>query len=180
MTAKLQKVFLSSFDEFLENEAQNILNGVSERNLCGRLAKLIEEKAHTSGFDEYFADIEYNRKQDGQVKTIIDENMEVVSITPDIILHSRGKKIKNDNLIAVEMKRKEHLESEKRKDRNRLCALTKSSEVWSYDGKSHPEHVYGYSLGYFLELDINSQLFRIEEYRQGKLAGSLEKKFRSA
>ena len=52
--------------------------------------------------------------------------------------------------MAVEMKRKTHSASEKLKDKNRLIALTSSpyDQVYSYDGKMHPEHVCGYNVGF--------------------------------
>src|SRR3546814_5091694 len=92
----------------------------SERNLCARWAPLLEMAAVEAGDDGYRADTEYNRKQGGQVKTILDETMHVVRITCDLILHSRGRVVERDNLIAIEMKRLSHPEREKQKDRVRL------------------------------------------------------------
>lgn len=174
MIEELQHVFIESFDSFLRAESNNIMNGVAERNLCGRLAYILEPTARRAGFHAYYADTEYNRKQDGRVKTIIDDEMQVIPITCDLILHSRGENIRNDNLIAIEMKRIEHLDAEKRKDRIRLRALTKSSynDIWSADGKVLPEHVCGYSLGYFVELDRRNRRFGIEEYQEGETSGS--------
>ncbi len=167
----LANVFKSAFEEFLKTERDNILNGTSERNLCARLAPKLEKFALENGFDNYFADVEYNRKQEGKVKTIIDENYEIVSIVCDLILHSRGNSILNDNLIAIEMKRNNRPAKEKNKDRIRLRAMTKSSydDIWSNDGTTHPEHVCGYALGYYVELDENNCFFLIEEYQEGAI-----------
>ena len=81
-----------------------------------------------------------------------------------------------DNLIAVEMKKSTRPEDEKLSDKLRLRALTKSSydDVWSYDGKAHPEHVCGYQLGIYIELDIENENYKIEGYVSG------EKEFESA
>lgn len=71
------------------------------------------------------------------------------------------------------MKRVEHPAGEKLKDRLRLRALTKASYdgVWSADGIALPEHVCGYALGYFAELDARRRLFLLEEYRGGEAVG---------
>src|SRR3546814_10603420 len=54
--------------------------------------------------------------------------------------------------------------------RVRLRALTKTSydDVWSADGRALPEHVCGYGLGYFVELDADRRKFRFEEYQLGQ------------
>src|SRR3546814_16494171 len=98
-----------------------------------------------AGYDGYRADTEYNRKQGGQVKTILDETMHVVRITCDLILHSRGRVVERDNLIAIEMKRWSHSEREKPKARDRLRALTIASydRVWSADCRAVRETVCG-------------------------------------
>lgn len=175
----LETLFLRSFERFLVAEADNILIGTSERNLCARLAFLLEDEASAAGLVEYYADVEYNRKQRGLVKTILDDHAKVIPITSDLIFHSRGAFIVGDNLITVEMKRSEHREEEKQKDRDRLRAMTKPSfdDIWSGDGKTHPEHVCGYVLGYFLELDAAERRFLIEEYRCGEFFGERKMPF---
>lgn len=175
----LRELFFRSFGEFARREAENILHGTSERNLCARWAPLLEVAAAQAGYTEYCADTEYNRKQGGQVKTILDEAMHVVRITCDLILHSRGRIVERDNLIAIEMKRVSNAEHEKQKDRVRLRALTKTSydDIWSADGRALPEHVCGYGLGYFVELDADSRKFRFEEYQRGHLSNRMERAF---
>ena len=51
-------------------------------------------------------DTEYNRNG-GSLKTIFDNerDLKVIKVTCDIIVHSRGKNIKQDNLICIEMKK---------------------------------------------------------------------------
>lgn len=73
---------------------------------------MLESVAIDHGLIGYFADAEYNRKQNGQIKTIIDENMEEVKVQCDLILHSRGKNVERDNLIAIEMKKSNRLGEE--------------------------------------------------------------------
>jgi len=175
----LKDIFLQSFRMFLENEKENILMGTSERNLCARLACVLERVAHDNGLTEYFADVEYNRKQNRKVKTIIDADFRVINITVDLILHSRGNMHESDNLIAFEMKRLEHPEEEKQKDRDRLIAMTKppGEEMYSADGQPHPEHVCGYQIGYLGVLDADNSKFILEEYFQGIQKGTLEMEF---
>src|SRR3546814_5052750 len=95
--------------------------------------------------------------------------MHVRRITWHCFLHGRGRVVERYNLIAIEMKRLSHPEREKQKDRVRLRALTKTSYdyVWSADGRALPEHVCGYGLGYFVELDADRRKFRFEEYQLG-------------
>lgn len=110
---------------FFQKEQANILNGVAERNLCARLALYIELEMERVGLQGYYADVEYNRKQNGAVKTIMDDEYQIIRINCDLILHSRGEIIQRDNLIAVEMKKSERPQYEKDSDINRLRAMTK-------------------------------------------------------
>lgn len=73
------------FDEaliaFLKTEGNSLLSNVSERNTCSRLSLFIERQLEKEAVEGYYADVEYNRKQRGKVKTIINNNLAVVSIT---------------------------------------------------------------------------------------------------
>ena len=121
--------------------------------------------------DEYFVDLEYNRNN-GKVKTIIGEELEIIKIQCDFIMHSRGHNIAQDNLLALEMKKSYRIQEEKDSDRKRLIALTKSSydnDVWSFDGTTFPEHVCRYIIGIYYEIDYSHQKAILEFYRHGKL-----------
>ena len=100
---QLRELFSEALQLFFRRERANIRSGVSERNLCARLAMAIEIVRRRYGFGAYYADVEYNRKQDRRVKTILGPNLVEIPITADLILHSRGER-DPDNLIAVEMK----------------------------------------------------------------------------
>ena len=166
----LNKLFQESINTFLINEKENILADIAERNLCGRLAHYMEVLLVKYELSGYFSDTEYNRKQRGEVKTILDEELQVVKIQTDIIVHSRGNNIENDNLIAIEMKKSYQNQSEKDSDRKRLRALTKESydNIWSNDGRTHPEHVCGYILGIYIEIDSDNKNCLLEYYNKGK------------
>src|ERR1700722_3623018 len=101
----MRDLFYCSFERFLVRERDNILNGVSERNLCQRLGFYLEAERTASGLDGYYVDAEYNRQRNGRIKTIIDDQAREISITYDLILHSRGEIVQRDNLIAIEMKK---------------------------------------------------------------------------
>jgi hypothetical protein len=167
----IREVFEQSIDLFFEHEVQEVLEGVNERNNCGRMSVYLQQVAHQQGLVKYFADTEYNRQQEGAVKTILDGQMKIVPINCDLLLHSRGQIVAEDNLIAVEVKKRDAPRGEKEKDRERLRALTKASydSIWSNDGVTLPEHVCGYVLGVFVELDRVKRVCRFEYYRQGAL-----------
>lgn len=131
---KLVEIFEQANKNFLD-ERDFILSGVSERCLCGELMKKIDKEKNHTEYSNYYVDIEYNRNN-GEIKTINNGKHQVLNITCDIILHSRGENTSQDNLIALEMKKDTGSRSEKEKDRNRLRALTKDSfnDVWSFDG----------------------------------------------
>jgi len=171
MTEQLLKIFETSNEELLSKDIKNILNDTNERNLCGRLAIYLNDRIRTSDYSDYYVDNEYNRNLNGEIKTIIDDELNVININCDIIIHSRGETLKQDNLIAIEMKKSYRPQDDKDKDRNRLIALTKDSydDVWSVDGKTLPEHVCGYVLGIYSEFDIESRTILIEYYQKGKM-----------
>ena len=146
---------------------------VSERSICGEF-KTHFEKFINENFDGYYCDIEYNRNLNGQIKTIINENLEVINIQCDLIIHSRGEKVEQDNILALEMKKSSRPQEEKVKDKNRLIALTKQTfgDTWSFDGVSLPEHVCRYILGIYYEIDEDDKTVLLEFYERGQLISS--------
>ncbi|EKS9202527.1 hypothetical protein PUZ01_002298 [Enterobacter cloacae] len=175
----LDNIFFKALETFFAKERTNISIGISERNLCARLARYIESEVDKNELVGYYADVEYNRKQNGEVKTIIDGDLKVIRISCDLILHSRGENIGRDNLIAIEMKKNERPDIEKTNDINRLRALTKKNydDVWSFDGKTHPEHVCGYEKGYFIEIDNKEFSYNIISISDGEIVNSKNERF---
>lgn len=146
---------------------------VSERTLCGALMLHLHDLiTDDPRFYSYFVDVEYNRNK-GSIKTIhktITGNSEdIIRINCDLILHSRGSVIHQDNLIAIEMKKSSRPITEKNKDRQRLIALTKESfnDIWSFDGTVLPEHVCRYVVGIYYEISYHSNIIVLEYYRNG-------------
>ena len=176
----LEDLTNEAFDVFVSSDLDNILANVSERNLCSRLGFHMNHLLHKYGLTYYFIDSEYNRKQNDLIKTILDDNLEVVTINCDLILHSRGRSVQHDNLITIEMKKSNRPRKEKEKDRKRLRALTKDGfgdDIWSGDGKTHPEHVCNYQLGFYIELDISSRTFLFEQYERGRKQKEWKRQF---
>ncbi len=162
------------FDEalkvFLAREGGSLLTDVSERNTCGRLAYFVERQLDNEGVAGYYADVEYNRKQRGKVKTVINRELKVVSITADLIVHSRGEiPAPHDNLIAVEAKKSSRPTHEKEDDRERLIAMTSEPHngVWNYED-GHPEHVCGYAVGIFMEIRREQHQLLLEYFKHGE------------
>ncbi|MFL0375440.1 hypothetical protein ACH0BY_16040 [Paenibacillus amylolyticus] len=164
-------IFENANKVFLNNQVDLILSGVSERTLCGSLMRYLQEEIKKTNYSKYHVDVEYNRNR-GKVKTIINQNIEVMPINCDIIVHSRGEIPEQDNLIAIEMKKSTNRNSEKIKDKNRLIALTKDTfdDVWSFDGRNLPEHVCRYKLGVYYEVNIGQREVYVEYYKKGKLS----------
>lgn len=179
MLKELCSIFDVSFKSFVKRDITNILANVSERTLCGNLSYQLQNELQKTDYRNYFVDVEYNRKQDGEIKTIINQQFEVIKINCDLIVHSRGASILNDNLICIEMKKTGRPKQELIDDRNRLIALTKInfSDVWSNDGHTHPEHVCGYKLGLYIIMDLKNKCFDIEYYVEGKLVKTRKVEF---
>lgn len=178
--SNLHNLFNESFETFILEERNEILNWINERSLCTSLWIYIHDNLRKFWIEWYHIDTDYNRKQNGQVKTIIGEEMEVIKIYADLILHSRWRSHNQDNLIAIEMKKSYRTDKEKNDDRNRLIAMTKDSynnDVWSYDWITHPEHVCRYILWVYIEIDNQNMEYLLEFYEKWKQIGIKNWKF---
>ncbi|MEX3743726.1 hypothetical protein [Lysinibacillus xylanilyticus] len=179
MIKEMVVIFESANSKFLSEQKNFILSGVSERSLCGELMKYLVEEVRKTKFHKYHVDVEYNRNENRKIKTIMNDREQIINITCDIIIHSRGENVIQDNLIAIEMKKSTNTISEKNKDRERLIALTKDTfdNIWSYDGKTFPEHVCRYLLGVYYEINFDSRTISIEYYKKGENYHSYQKSF---
>ncbi|MDA1800414.1 MULTISPECIES: hypothetical protein [Bacillus cereus group] len=168
---ELKELFESANNKYLADQKKLIKSEVSERTLCGQLMLYLNNEKEETLYKQYYVDVEYNRNVNGRLKTIKDGEGEIITINCDLILHSRGENLVQDNLIALEMKKSNGRKSEKEKDRERLKALTRQSfdNIWSYDGQSLPEHVCRYILGIYYEINISRMEAQVEYYRDGKL-----------
>lgn len=169
--------------EIFEQANKNLLNKdielftakVSERTLCGALMLHLHDVIKNTHYKEYFVDVEYNRNKGGKLKTILKTikgcDEKIIRINCDLIVHSRGSNIYQDNLIAIEMKKSSRPQNEKDKDRERIIALTKESfdDIWSFDGKTLPEHVCRYKLGVYYEINFRKKAILLEYFTSGNL-----------
>ena len=96
-----------------------------------------------------------------------------IAINCDLIVHSRGKSLVQDNLISIEMKKEYRPLDEKNRDKVRLKALTRASfnDTWVFDGTELPAYVCRYILGIYYEIMGNGSI-NVEYYRYGDLAGA--------
>ncbi len=178
---EMKKLFNIANNRFLNSDIALIETDVSEQCICGALKYHLENELKLIKLNGYYVDVEYNRNC-GKIKTIIDGNYQIINIKCDVIIHSRGRTNKQDNLIAIEMKKSYQNEIEKENDRNRLIALTKptsTDEVWHWEGNAFPKHVCGYVLGIYYEVDKDNRLISIEYYSNGKLIEKYNTKFES-
>jgi len=166
---RMNDIFDRSFEEFLSRDWSLVLSGTEERNLCGRLAACIEKMKDEVGLYDYWADTDYRYMKGRRVKTILYGEERVVEIGCDIILHSRGF-FDRDNLIAIEMKSLLRPEQARELSRERLMTMTMvpNEEVRSADDLTLPEHVCGYELGVFIELEASRDQYRIEKFKEGQ------------
>lgn len=170
---ELEEIFQRANENFLRKNPMLFELQVSERTLCGALMLELHEIIKDSRYSRYFVDVEYNRNVDGILKTfrktIKGASEEIITINCDLIVHSRGQNINQDNLIAIEMKKSNSSNHNKESDRIRLECLTKEPEdnIWSYGGKVFPEHVCGYGLGIYYEVNFRHRIIRVEYYRHG-------------
>lgn len=161
---------------FLNDHLMLLESQVSERTMCGQLQININDLIRNDKFFErYYVDVEYNRNVERRIKRIRNDRYEKVNITCDLIVHSRGKNLKQDNLIALEMKKnfQNDLKQQQKiiEDKERLTALTRPSygEEWQHDGQSLPDFVCRFILGIYYEINyLNHQIY-IQYYRGGEM-----------
>lgn len=171
---ELEKIFEIANDSFLRNNRMLFETKVSERTLCGALMLELHEVLRKTRYFEYFVDVEYNRNAGGKIetfkRTINEVEEQIVTINCDLLVHSRGQKKNCDNLIALEMKKSTASKCDKESDRNRIECLTKNPEqdVWSYGGVVFPEHVCGYKLGIYYEVNFKRKFILLEYYAEGR------------
>jgi hypothetical protein len=171
----LNALFDEAFNTFLARESANIRADISERNLCGRLMLYLDGARARYGLNNYFTDTEYNRNL-GDLKRIRHNPVDPADIiTCDLIVHSRGR-LDPDNLIAIEMKKKKHAKKHKDEDRDRLKALTRT-RAQARRISIMSDHVYGYQLGLFIELDTKRPAYLLEIYHRGEMVNEVREAY---
>lgn len=170
-TIIIYEILVPSLQRLYEMDFDNIRIGVSERNICARLAhhmeNIMRESDKKSLFVNYYADVEYNRMSNGDLKHFENSKHLPQYMISDLLIQSRGEL---RNLLAVEMKRKgnnRHID----KDKERLEALT------SYKSNNPDLHcVFGTLVGAFIIYSIDS--VKVEVFEDvndcGKNTGRIE------
>lgn len=171
---ELKRIFNRANEKLIRFNLELFENNVAERTLCGALMLCLYEELKNTNFFNYHVDVEYNRNKGGKLKwnkkTILEQNSVIIPINCDLIVHSRGKNLQQDNLIAIEMKKSYRPKKDKDKDRLRLECLTKDYfyDVESYNSEILPEHVCRYVIGIYYEIDYKQRKILLEYYYQGE------------
>lgn len=127
----IYEVLVPSFIKLYEKDYENIRFGASERNICARLAHHMENimrrydrqnEGHV--FSNYYADVEYNRMGNGDLKHYENSEHRPVYMVSDLLIQKRGY---GRNLLAVEMKRRGNHRGEAA-DKERLISLVSTAE----------------------------------------------------
>lgn len=153
-----------------EVDYENISLDVTERNICARLAHHLENLMREYDynrkkqlFKKYYVDVEYNRLVDNngvkQKKSITYPGGHNETIICDLLVHSRGKVQKQDNLLALEMKKTENDDSID-SDHMRLMCLTSPAP-----DDSQCKCIYNTLLGVFLEYNAQECYMTTYEYK---------------
>lgn len=172
MRERLRKLFIHANHLMFMRDFSEIKRDVSERSICANLKEMISYLLPHYGFYGYYADVEYNRAGESDIKqTLI--NGVPDNIICDLIVHSRGEKQK-DNLLCIEMKKSYATKASKKSDKDRLSALTSHNLNIVKDGK---HYVADYELGIFYEINLNKKVIIIEYYEDGNLSNKLTMPF---
>lgn len=122
----VEEILIPAIKRLYQIDYDNIRFGVSERNICARLAHHIEnimceyDQLHEEKvFHGYYADIEYNRMGNGDLKQFENSEHRPTYMVSDLLIQNRGVE---RNLLAVEMKKKGNKKNNK-EDRERLKSL---------------------------------------------------------
>ena len=118
---RCERLVVKAIEKFNKSEQYLISRDLSERCICARFSRYLENELSKFHFGEYTVDVEYNRGNEAiesDPKTL--KNKKIVV---DLIVHKRGFDEENgfDNLICIEMKKdykRLNLEPDKERLRN--------------------------------------------------------------
>lgn len=149
----LHDILIPSLKRLYQEDYNNIKYGVSERNICARLAHHMENimreydaKNRTSFFTSYNADVEYNRMGNGDWKFYEDSQKRPRYMVSDLLIQSRGYE---GNLLAVELKKKGSTKKDIEVDKKRLTSMVTPGAFSHQTGCVHDS-----LLGAFIEYSI--------------------------
>lgn len=123
----LHDILIPSLKRLYQEDYNNIKFGVSERNICARLAHHMENimreydnSDYPSLFNGFYADVEYNRMGNGDLKCYEDNQKRPRYMVSDLLIQSRGYE---GNLLAVELKKKGSAKKDIEEDKKRLMSM---------------------------------------------------------
>lgn len=160
------EIFYKANKLFIKDNIRNIELGVSEVTLQGDFSQAFKEVLKKMKIRNYYSDINYNKNKHF-TKCIINDKMEYFDIFCDLIIHSRGENKKQDNLLAIEMKKKEN-RKDRLKDRKRLEIMTSDTYVGEILFDELPPFICRYSLGIFYDLDVKKRQIKLDFYQHGE------------
>lgn len=168
----LKKLFWAAHKAFLKNHRELLEGKLSERCLCGALMYELNKQLEINGYNDYYADVEFNKvgKKEKCIKLLPDNEGTLKRIFTDIIVHSRGQ-VSPDNLIALEMKKSRAKKLSRENDRERLMQLTKQ------DVYINNRYIYRYKLGIYYEIDLKNEEILVEFYQDGSKVEEKVSKF---
>ena len=136
----LNDILIPSLKQLYQVDFNNIRFGVSERNICARLAHHMEnimreyDRSNNSYyFCNYYADVEYNRMDNGDQKQYENSEHRPKFMVSDLLIQSRGYE---RNYLAVEMKRKGNYRNAN-DDRERLASMVSPAPHGMHDRCVH-------------------------------------------
>jgi hypothetical protein len=110
----LEDIFHEALREFLAREFTLVRKKAHEQSFCGRLAIYMDHAKDRHGLNDYYVDVEYNRRGENRKQILHPLTGQPINVVCDLLLHSRGE-LQDDNLIAVEMKKTDG------RDRRAVC-----------------------------------------------------------
>ena len=166
----LHDILIPSLKRLYQEDYNNIKYGVSERNICARLAHHMENimreydnHHYPSQFQDYYADVEYNRMGNGDMKFYEDSQKRPRYMVSDLLIQSRGYE---GNLLAVELKKKGAAKDAIAKDRERLTSLVTPGSLSQLTGCVH-DTLLGAFIVYSVD-GVDMELFEFSS-RDGKV-----------
>ena len=169
----VREILIPSLMELYKVDYNNIRFGVSERNICARLAHHMEnlmrrydEVNGTDSFLNYFADVEYNRMGNGDQKHYENSEHRPVYMVSDLLIQTRDY---GRNYLAVEMKRKGNNRNVD-EDKKRLMSLVSSPSNY----QNAQTCVYDTLVGAFIAFSCTDVVLELFENNDGRGAKTAE------
>lgn len=169
----IENVLFKSFQTLVRIDSTLLEIGVNERSLTHRLAMHIQQhlRVHEQYFLDCDVDCEYNRSLD-EIKRLASvapglvspENVDAVTIYPDILIHRRIRQFRDNNILVIEVKKNYEPSA---LDIEKLSKLTK--------GQTKYEYQFGVFLGFDQDGIIRVIRFQSGQPNLDSHAGNLKK-----